>query len=75
MTSNIGSASIQEMSDASYNEIKTIVMEQVSHHFRPEFINRIDDSVVFHALTQAQIGNIATIQIDLLKKTSITTKH
>lgn len=68
MTSNIGSASIQEMSQASYNEIKTIVMEQVSHHFRPEFINRIDDSVVFHALTQAQISNIATIQIDLLKK-------
>lgn len=68
MTSNIGSASIQDMSQASYNEIKTVVMEQVSHHFRPEFINRIDDSVVFHALTQAQIANIATIQVDLLKK-------
>lgn len=68
MTSNIGSTSIQEMENAPYADIKSVVMEQVSHHFRPEFINRIDDSVVFHALTQAQIANIATIQIELLKK-------
>jgi ATP-dependent Clp protease ATP-binding subunit ClpB len=68
MTSNIGSASIQEMSQASYKEIKNVVMDQVSHHFRPEFINRIDDSVVFHALTESEISHIASIQIELLKK-------
>ena len=64
MTSNLGSHLIQEMSGkASYEEIKTAVMELVGQHFRPEFINRIDDSVVFHALTEAQIANIALIQI------------
>jgi len=69
MTSNLGSSLIQEMAQtANYNQIKTAVMEQVSQHFRPEFINRIDDSVVFHALTQAQIANIASIQIDLLSQ-------
>ena len=68
MTSNLGSHLIQEMSgEKSYEEIKIAVMELVSQHFRPEFINRIDDSVVFHALTQAQIANIATIQIGYLE--------
>ena len=69
MTSNLGSALIQEMADkASYDQMKSAVMEQVSLHFRPEFINRIDDSVVFHALTQDQIANIAAIQIELLSQ-------
>jgi ATP-dependent Clp protease ATP-binding subunit ClpB len=64
MTSNLGSALIQELTPtASYTEIKTGVMELVSQHFRPEFINRIDDCVVFHALTEAEIADIATIQI------------
>jgi ATP-dependent Clp protease ATP-binding subunit ClpB len=64
MTSNLGSHIIQEMgSKRSYEEIKAAVMELVSQHFRPEFINRIDDSVVFHALTKEQIANIASIQI------------
>lgn len=67
MTSNLGSHLIQDMSGRStYDEIKTAVMELVGQHFRPEFINRIDDSVVFHALTEAQIGNIALIQIEHL---------
>ena len=64
MTSNLGSALIQDMGgNASYADIKQAVMGLVSQHFRPEFINRIDDSVVFHALNEAQIANIAAIQI------------
>ncbi|WP_133129554.1 ATP-dependent chaperone ClpB [Legionella yabuuchiae] len=69
MTSNIGSHLIQDMGQKlDYKEIKEAVMEQVRQHFRPEFINRIDDSVVFHALTKEQIADIATIQIDHLKQ-------
>ena len=68
MTSNLGSHLIQEMSGkGSYGEIKQAVMELVGQHFRPEFINRIDDSVVFHSLTKDQIMNIATIQIEHLQ--------
>lgn len=69
MTSNLGSHLIQEMgSKLNYEQIKTAVMDLVSQHFRPEFINRIDDSVVFHALTKEQIANIASIQIDYLQQ-------
>jgi ATP-dependent Clp protease ATP-binding subunit ClpB len=55
-------------SKLNYDQIKTAVMELVSQHFRPEFINRIDDSVVFHALTKEQIANIAAIQIGYLQQ-------
>jgi ATP-dependent Clp protease ATP-binding subunit ClpB len=68
MTSNIGSHVIQEMSSKPYEAIKAAVMELVSQHFRPEFINRIDDSVVFHALSKEQIANIASIQINYLQQ-------
>jgi ATP-dependent Clp protease ATP-binding subunit ClpB len=69
MTSNIGSHLIQEMGQKSdYKNIKEAVMEQVSQHFRPEFINRIDDSVVFHALSKEEIVEIAVIQVDKLKQ-------
>jgi len=69
MTSNLGSHVIQDMSNkSSYEEIKAAVMELVSQHFRPEFINRIDDSVVFHSLTKEQIANIASIQIESLRQ-------
>lgn len=69
MTSNLGSHLIQEMGNKkSYEQIKEAVMELVGQHFRPEFINRIDDSVVFHALSKEQIANIASIQIDYLKQ-------
>ena len=69
MTSNLGSHLIQEMGQkSSYDEIKSAVMELVGQHFRPEFINRIDDSVVFHALTQQQIAKIALIQIAHLQQ-------
>ncbi|MGY8814531.1 MAG: ATP-dependent chaperone ClpB, partial [Gammaproteobacteria bacterium] len=64
MTSNLGSDRIQAMSDdADYEKMKEMVLEVVSTHFRPEFINRIDDLVVFHSLRQSQIREIADIQI------------
>ncbi len=64
MTSNLGSSEIQTMAgDQNYDEIKKAVMEQVSRHFRPEFINRIDETVVFHPLTQQEIRAIAQIQL------------
>ena len=67
MTSNLGSHVIQDMGGKeSYDTIKHAVMDLVSQHFRPEFINRIDDSVVFHSLTKAQIANIAAIQLHQL---------
>lgn len=69
MTSNLGSHLIQEMgAKAEYQEIKKAVMELVSQHFRPEFINRIDDAVVFHSLQKSQIAKIAEIQISYLRK-------
>ena len=67
MTSNIGSDIIQEFGDDSqYQQMKTQVMEEVSHSFKPEFINRIDESVVFHPLLANQIAEIAKIQIQSL---------
>ena len=64
MTSNLGSTEIQSMAgDSNYEAIKEAVMLQVSAHFRPEFINRIDETVVFHPLTQEQIRVIAKIQL------------
>ena len=68
MTSNLGSHLIQENNAKPYETIKTMVMDLVSQHFRPEFINRIDDAVVFHSLTQEQIAHIALIQIGHLKQ-------
>ena len=67
MTSNLGSTEIQaHAGDQHYDEIKRAVMEQVAGHFRPEFINRIDESVVFHPLTKEQIRAIAQIQLRAL---------
>ena len=67
MTSNLGSTEIQaHAGEQHYDEIKNAVMEQVARHFRPEFINRIDETVVFHPLTQAQIRAIAQIQLQAL---------
>jgi ATP-dependent Clp protease ATP-binding subunit ClpB len=69
MTSNLGSARIQEtFNTANYQEMKQEVMEVVSKHFRPEFLNRIDESVVFHPLGREHIKSIAYIQIDRLRK-------
>lgn len=69
MTSNIGSDLIQDKhQESQYEEMKTQVMEIVSQHFRPEFINRIDDSVVFHPLGLEQIKSIAKIQLASLRQ-------
>ena len=69
MTSNLGSEIIQEMSgEENYNEMRKAVMEVVRHNFRPEFINRLDEIVVFHPLMQAQIRAIAAIQVDELRR-------
>ena len=69
MTSNLGSDRIQTMSDdTEYDKMKEMVMEVVTAHFRPEFINRIDDIVVFHALRAEQIRAIADIQIEKVAK-------
>lgn len=68
MTSNLGSHLIQEFQGDSYDEMKHAVMGVVSQHFRPEFINRIDESVVFHSLGEKQIEAIAKIHINTIKK-------
>jgi ATP-dependent Clp protease ATP-binding subunit ClpB len=68
MTSNLGSQMIQEMSgEENYAAMKSALMEVVGSHFRPEFINRIDDVVVFHPLGREQIRSIASLQIDILR--------
>ncbi|MCM2446586.1 ATP-dependent chaperone ClpB [Rahnella sp. CG8] len=69
MTSNLGSDIIQQhFGEASYAQMKASVMEVVTHSFRPEFINRIDEVVVFHPLGHAHIKNIAKIQLARLYK-------
>ncbi len=69
MTSNLGSQMIQEMAaQNNYSLMKSMVMTQVADHFRPEFINRIDEVVVFHPLGKEQIRSIADIQIGYLRK-------
>ncbi len=67
MTSNLGSQMIQEMSGKDYQTIKQAVMADVKTYFRPEFINRIDEVVVFHALDQKHIQSIAKIQLQYLE--------
>ncbi|BEH71453.1 ATP-dependent chaperone ClpB [Edwardsiella tarda] len=67
MTSNLGSDLIQDrFGELSYGEMKELVMSVVTHHFRPEFINRIDETVVFHPLGQENIKAIARIQLQRL---------
>jgi len=74
MTSNLGSDKIQEMMnadtayDSSYGSVKNAVMDVVGKHFRPEFLNRIDEVVVFHPLAADQVRGIADIQIQMLQK-------
>ena len=68
MTSNLGSQTIQEMAgESNYERMKAAVMEIVAQHFRPEFVNRIDDIVVFHPLGREQLQHIAGIQIQYLR--------
>ncbi len=68
MTSNLGSQMIQQMSGDDYGVIKVAVMAEVKNYFRPEFINRIDEVVVFHALDEKHIAGIAKIQLGYLEK-------
>src|SRR3989475_4157215 len=73
MTSNLGSNAIQEMAleqkgEQNYERMKDAVLEIVRGHFRPEFINRIDDIVVFHPLARAQLQRIAELQVQYLRE-------
>jgi ATP-dependent Clp protease ATP-binding subunit ClpB len=68
MTSNLGSQLIQQMSGDEYGVIKLAVMAEVKTYFRPEFVNRIDEIVVFHSLDEKNIANIAKIQLGYLEK-------
>jgi ATP-dependent Clp protease ATP-binding subunit ClpB len=63
MTSNIGAEKIQEMSGSAYEDMKKAVLSMLGNFFKPEFINRIDETVVFHALEQNHIRNISNIQL------------
>jgi len=69
MTSNLGSHRIQQMTDSgsAQSEIKEAVMDEVKTHFRPEFVNRIDEIVVFHPLDEKHIADIAKIQMRALE--------
>ena len=67
MTSNLGSQRVHEAGD-DYATMKAQVMESVTAHFRPEFINRVDDIVVFHALDKEQVRAIANIQVNILRQ-------
>jgi len=74
MTSNLGSDRIQELmqdgipDDKTYDKVKDVVLGVVVKHFSPEFVNRIDETVVFHPLAREQIRGIAAIQINLLNR-------
>jgi ATP-dependent Clp protease ATP-binding subunit ClpB len=66
MTSNIGSQMIQTMVGQDYEDVKEAVTGELKNHFRPEFLNRIDETVVFHSLDAAHIADIAKIQLQVL---------
>jgi ATP-dependent Clp protease ATP-binding subunit ClpB len=68
MTSNLGSQMIQAMAGSDYQVVKLAVMGEVKSQFRPEFVNRIDEVVVFHALGEEHIKQIARIQLNTLKQ-------
>ncbi|GGX01362.1 chaperone protein ClpB [Pigmentiphaga litoralis] len=66
MTSNLASHQIQAMAGQPYGEIKAVVWDEIKNHFRPEFLNRIDEVVVFHALDAEHIQSIAKVQLQRL---------
>jgi ATP-dependent Clp protease ATP-binding subunit ClpB len=68
MTSNIGSHMIQAMVGKPYEDVKDAVWDDLKNHFRPEFLNRIDETVVFHGLSAEHIGRIAKIQLRVLEQ-------
>jgi ATP-dependent Clp protease ATP-binding subunit ClpB len=68
MTSNVGSQWINELKGKDDKEMETRVMEALKNTFRPEFLNRIDETIIFHSLSKEEIKHIVDIQINLLKK-------
>ena len=68
MTSNIGSQMIQELSGTSPENIKERLTDILRQHFRPEFLNRIDETIIFHNLDRNQIGRIVDIQVERLSR-------
>jgi ATP-dependent Clp protease ATP-binding subunit ClpB len=68
MTSNLGGQLIQEMSDRPFDEVRDAVMAVLRDHFRPEFLNRVDDIIVFKPLSLEQLGAIVDIQLQRLQK-------
>jgi ATP-dependent Clp protease ATP-binding subunit ClpB len=68
MTSNIGGSYIMDVVGQNYEKMKERVMEALRAHFKPEFLNRVDDLVIFHSLTESQIEKIVDIQMDRLSK-------
>ncbi|MFA4837307.1 MAG: AAA family ATPase, partial [Dehalococcoidia bacterium] len=68
MTSNIGSHWFAESGAGQEEDIRTRIMEELRAHFRPEFLNRVDEIVIFHALSREQIGRIVEIQLQMLGK-------
>ena len=68
MTSNLGSQWIQDLAPGQEREMRALVMESLRNHFRPEFLNRIDEIIIFKALTQDQIGRIVEIQLATIRK-------
>jgi ATP-dependent Clp protease ATP-binding subunit ClpB len=75
MTSNLGSDIIQQFSSEGYEKMKSMVMDVVRNSFRPEFINRIDEAVVFHALDKKEIMSIARIQIQRIEDRLMTQNY
>jgi ATP-dependent Clp protease ATP-binding subunit ClpB len=70
MTSNIGSPHIldAQQQGASYEQMRTVVMGELQHHFRPEFLNRVDEAVVFHPLGAEHLMKIVEIQLERLRR-------
>ena len=68
MTSNIGSQWISELGEGREEEMRRRVMEALRQHFRPEFLNRVDETIIFHSLTRAHLGQIVEIQLGYLRR-------
>ncbi len=68
MTSNVGSQIIQELGGLRYEEMVERVMDALRSHFKPEFLNRIDETIIFHNLSQEQLGEIVDIQVERLTR-------
>jgi len=68
MTSNLGSQQVQALAKKGYEKIKAAVMDEVTKHFRPEFINRLDEIVVFHSLDNKELRKITSIQVEKLQQ-------